>query len=152
MTDLADLAFTAPEEGHLNDFNQMLEKIADDRLRGQVKDSLSRLMAPDARRTWTAGSPDQQVWSSLVQSSAAGMGDGYKMRLTEYLVRIACKPRWSNGAVATGIAKRGLGVEFKGDLIALYDRLKADDCPASKTMSRRTLRALSTQVDITRGN
>ena len=60
--------------------------------------------------------------------------------------------RWANGSVATGLAKRAQGLEFRGDTAALYDRLKADDCPSAKTMSQRALRSLATAVDVQRGN
>ena len=80
------------------------------------------------------------------------MQDSYKPRLTEHLAKLACKSRWSSGSVATGLARRAQGIEFKGDAIALFDRLRADECPASKTASRRVMRGLSTAVDIARGN
>ncbi len=36
--------------------------------------------------------------------------------------------------------------------IIIYDRLKADDCPASKTVLPKTLRDLSAAADLARGN
>jgi uncharacterized protein YjbI with pentapeptide repeats len=148
LADLADLMLRPTEEGDMTDFNQMLEKIADHRVRGQVKDALAPVMGPEARRSWA----DQPAWLALVQASTAGMGDGYRQRLTEYLAQFACKARWANGAVATGVAKRAQGIEFRGDIVVLIDRLTADSCPASKTMARRALRSLSVAVDGVRGN
>ena len=33
--------------------------------------------------------------------------------------------------------------QFRGDLVVIYDRLKADDCPASKTGAGRRFCAIS---------
>ena len=41
-----------------------------------------------------------------------------------------CSARWSNGAVATGIARRAVTAQFRGDVVAVYDSLKAQSCPA----------------------
>ena len=78
-------------------------------------------------------------------------GDGYKTKLTDSLVRLACRARWSNGAVATGLAKRVAGAAFRGDVVAFYDKLRSDDCPAAKTVSRRAMRDLATAVDAIKG-
>ena len=83
---------------------------------------------------------DQQTWQALGTASAAGTADNYKARLTDDLVRLICRLRWGNGSVATGVAKRALAADFKGDMPAIYDRLKADDCPAGKAVSRHLMR------------
>ena len=77
--------------------------------------------------------------------------DGYKAKLTDALVRLACRSKWSSGAVATGVVKRAVGAGFRGDVVAMHDRLSADTCPASKTVSRRALRELSAAADTAKG-
>jgi hypothetical protein len=62
------------------------------------------------------------------------------------------RSRWSNGGVATGIAKRAQAPEFRGDMLVLHDRLKAADCPASKTVSIKPMQELTLAVDNVRGN
>ena len=73
------------------------------------------------------------------------------MRLTDYLAKLQCKSRWSNGSVATGVARRAAEQRFRGDIVAIFDRLKADDCPASKTVSP-IFRDLGAAADLARGN
>lgn len=63
--------------------------------------------------------------------------DGYAPRVTDHLARLACKPRWSSGGLATGLVRQALRPEFRGTAAALYEKLRADDCPASKTVRRR---------------
>jgi hypothetical protein len=88
----------------------------------------------------------------MAAAGAAGLADNYRTRLTEHLARLACKVRWGNGSVAAGVVRRALRPDFKGDMPALYDRLKADDCPAARTLSRPALRSLATAADLARGN
>jgi hypothetical protein len=66
-------------------------------------------------------------------------------------VRLQCRPRWSNGAVATGVARRAQRQEFRGDLVTVFDRLKEDACPASKTVLPKVMKDLSASADAVRG-
>ena len=152
MADLADVVLRPLDEHDNGELKEMLQKLPDDRLRRFVGDQMASIISADARRTWIGTPADQQAWSSMVQLSTAGMADGFKQRLTEYLSELACKPRWQNGGVATGIAKRAIGIEFKGDLVMLNERLNAERCQAAKAVPRRVMRSLATAIDATRGN
>ncbi len=44
---------------------------------------------------------------------------------------LMCRPRYASGAVAAGVARRAMADGFKGDMPAIYDKLRAPDCPAS---------------------
>jgi uncharacterized protein YjbI with pentapeptide repeats len=81
-----------------------------------------------------SGSADGQAWSALLRTSEAAMAEGYRTRLTELLGRLACRARFADAAVATGLARRASGQGFKGEPGPLYERLKATDCPASRTV------------------
>ena len=79
------------------------------------------------------------------------MAEGYRSRLTDFLARMMCRSRFGNGAVATGVARRSMAQGFKGDMPAIYDRLKAADCPASSTVGPRMMRELAAAADVARG-
>ena len=150
LADLADLAIVPPEDWVVAELKAMLAGIGDNRLRARVGQVLAPLLAPADARKWT-GTPQHQFW--LAQAAASGQSTGteaYRLQLTDYLARLMCRARWSNGAVASGTAKRAQGQHFRGDMAALYDRLKAKDCPASETASRKVLRDLASAVDIAR--
>ena len=151
MSDLTDVTIRPLEEAELAVLTRALDRVENARLKGQIKDALAPVMNVAESRRW-AGSNDLQAWQSLVTASIGGQSDGYRMRLTEYLGKAMCRPRWSNGSVATGIARRAQGQTFRGDLIALHDRLKADACPASKTVPKRVMRDLSSAADFARTN
>lgn len=101
-------------------------------------------------KAWADGA-DQQAWQSLGSSTATGLVDNYKIRLTDYLVQLACKPRWADGSVATGVVRRALAPDFKGDMPVIHDRLKADTCPAAKAVAAPLMRRLATAADVARG-
>ena len=79
------------------------------------------------------------------------MAESYKARLTEYLVRLMCRSRFGDGAVATGVARRAMAQGFKGDMGSVYDRLKAADCQASTAAPQRVMRDLARATDAARG-
>ena len=101
-------------------------------------------------KAWADG-VDQQAWQSLGSATATGLADTYKIRLTDYLVQLACKPRWADGSVATGVVRRALAPDFKGDMPAIHDRLKGDTCPAAKAVAAPLMRRLATAADVARG-
>jgi uncharacterized protein YjbI with pentapeptide repeats len=70
-------------------------------------------------------------------------GNDRRSRVTRHLAALACKPRWANGAVATGLALRAMSPAFNGDLIGFYDSVRRPECPASRTMNRRVMGQLS---------
>ena len=153
LADLGDLVVKPLDANDLAELAAALKAIDNERLRTQVQDAVKPLLEPasGSRDAWSA-SGDAGIWTGLATASAAGMIENFKGRLTEHLVKFACKPRWASGSVATGVTRRAQGLEFRGDMGALYEKLKADDCPAGKSMSQRALRSLATAVDTQRSN
>lgn len=151
MADLSDVAIRPLEDEDLAALGRSIGRIEDQRVKGQVEDALAPVMNVAESRRW-ASSNDLQSWQSLVTTSLSGQDDGYRLRLTEFLASAMCRPRWSNGAVATGIARRAQGQSFRGDVVALCDRLKSDSCPSSKTVPQRVLMDLSSKADAARTN
>jgi uncharacterized protein YjbI with pentapeptide repeats len=94
---------------------------------------------------------DGQAWGALLRASEAAMADSYSARLAERLGRLACRSRFADGAVAAGVAGRAARQGFKGDQAAVYDRLKAADCPASRTVPARLLLDLAVAVEAKKG-
>jgi hypothetical protein len=86
-------------------------------------------------------------WQSYVAAASAAQLNAYKADLTEYLERLMCRSRWSDGAVATGVAKRAQAPHFRGDMIAIHDRLKAAECAASESVSKKAFWDLAVAVD-----
>ena len=93
----------------------------------------------------------RQQWFNFARSSEAAMAEGYRLAPHRFPVRLMCRSRFANGAVATGVARRSMAQGFKGDMPAIYDRLKAADCPASAAVGPRMMRELGAAADLARG-
>ena len=130
----------------------MIDGLGSPSLAAEIRDLLAPVMDAEKSKAWGT-EPARQSWASLASVSADATGDAYKGRLTEALTRLMCRARWVSGSVAAGLARRAVIARFKGDVGALYDRMRAPECPASKAMAdRRSFRDLAAAVDTARGN
>jgi uncharacterized protein YjbI with pentapeptide repeats len=98
-----------------------------------------------------AGSAEGQTWANLLRTSEAGMAESFRARLSEHLGRLACRPRYADGAVAAGVVRRALGPGFKGEPGAVAEPLKAPECPAGKAVSPVALLELAAAAEAERG-
>lgn len=178
VADMSDLNLKPIEESEVAALKQAIERTNSRRVRAALTESLAPLMNIAEAANW-AGTPEFAIWQGFVPAAApaavqppafvatdalttsattlapdppAPVIDTYPARLTDYLAKLECKPRWSNGAVATGVARRAQTQQFRGELLTIYDRLRADACPASKTVSTKVMQGLSAAADLARGN
>jgi len=145
FSDMAQIVLRPPGEDETGALAALLAQVEGGPLRTRLADTLGPLSDAGQNSGW-ASSAEQQTWRGLANTAAAG-ADGYKGRLTDFLARLMCRPRFASGAVATGVARRAMAQGFKGDIPAIYDKLKAFDCPASVAMSPRMMRELATAAD-----
>jgi uncharacterized protein YjbI with pentapeptide repeats len=149
--DLTDLVMKPLDDKDLAGFNDVIGRINTPRTRTLVKEAMAPISNVTESRKWQSAA-DQGRWQSLATAGASALSDGYKLRITDYLGSLACKARWSSGHVATGIAKRVQGQQFRGDMPAVYDRIRARECPAADNIGKKALRDLASAVDNVRGN
>jgi len=150
---LADLtgAVVAPvTEAGASELKYAVDRISSRRVTTRVAELIQPLTDLAEADKWQS-SENYVLWQALVSTGTQIDQEIYKARLSDFLVRLQCRPRWSNGAVATGVARRARRQEFRGDLVTIYDRVTAADCPASKTVAPKTLKELSEAADIMRG-
>jgi uncharacterized protein YjbI with pentapeptide repeats len=150
--DLSGLLLDPPNADDGAALSAELDRIALPRLRARIKEQLASVLSVEESRKW-ASSRELAQWQTLAQQSRlAAQDEGYSAKLTDHLTSLACKVRWSNGAIAIGIGKRALGDQFKGSVGAIYEKLRSKDCPANEAVPRRLLQTLSTALDTPRGN
>jgi hypothetical protein len=166
LTDISAIAIQAPDEAQLADLKSKIQGIANDDVRVRSAEAVASLLGGSVN--WQ-GSADQQRWQSLTSAPApqpvttsalpggvAGFApapvavDNYKTDLTTYLTKMMCSARWSNGSVATGVARRAVAQQFRGDVVAVYDGLKNNSCPASAKMPTKVMRDLSSAAETAR--
>jgi uncharacterized protein YjbI with pentapeptide repeats len=150
LVDLTGVSIAAITDADVSDLKFSEGRIISRRVKARVAELMEPLTNLAEAAKW-GGSQDYAQWQSLASTASQAYPELYKPRITDYLSRLMCRPRWGNGAVATGIARRAPRQEFRGDLVAIYDRLKADDCPASKTVLPKALKDLSAAADVARG-
>jgi uncharacterized protein YjbI with pentapeptide repeats len=150
LVDLTGVAIAAITDADVSDLKYSQERIVSRRVRARVAELIEPLTNLAEAAKW-GSSQDYVQWQSLASAGSQAYPELYKPRITDYLVRLMCRPRWGNGAVATGVARRAPRQEFRGDLVTIYDRLKEDSCPASKTVLQKALKDLSAAADIARG-
>ena len=168
LTDISVIAIQAPDEAQLADLKSKIQGIANDDGRVRAAEAVAPLLGGSGN--WQ-GSADQQRWQSLTSAPApqpvttsaipgpggvAGFApppvavDSYRTDLTTYLTKLMCSARWSNGSVATGVARRAVAQQFRGDVVAVYDGLKNNSCPASAKMPTKVMRDLSSAAETAR--
>lgn len=150
LADLESLDLTPPAEDEITGLLAMIDRLPESGIKDRIGDSLQQVTDAGERRRWET-SPERQQWHLLTLANTSRQPE-YSMELTEYLLRLMCHSRWSNGAVATGVAKRAQAPQFRGDIAAIHDRLKSKDCPASQTVAKKPVRELTVAVDSLRFN
>ncbi len=150
LADLANVVMAAPSQDHMGRLKAAVTGLENGPLRVRLASLMEPLNDSGPNDAW-ASSADGQTWAGLLRASEAAMAESYKARLTEYLVRLMCRSRFGDGAVATGVARRAMAQGFKGDMGSVYDRLKAADCQASTAAPQRVMRDLARATDAARG-
>jgi hypothetical protein len=124
-----------------------LARITEEDVRARAMEAIGPMA--ETGGNWSTG-VDQQRWQSWVGASPVPPALNYKIDLTNYLTKLMCSARWSNGAVATGIARRAVTAQFRGDVVAVYDSLKAASCPASSQAMPKVMKDLSAAAETVR--
>ncbi len=149
--DMAQIAIRPASEEELAALGATLVHMQGGPLKARLADILVGLTDPSQNADW-ATSSDQQLWQGFAKAAGEMVAtEGYRTRLTEMLSRLMCRQRFAGGAVATGFARRAMAQGFKGDMPAIYDKLRAPDCPASSAVSPQLMRELATAADAARG-
>lgn len=147
LTDLSELVVRAPSDAERANLKASLERIPPGEARARAEEFLATLAKQEA--TW-AGTAMQQRWQSWVGATPVPPALSYKTDLTAHLTKLMCSARWSDGAIATGIARRSVAPQFRGDVVAVYDALRAPTCPASTQAPEKVMRELSSAAESAR--
>jgi len=144
LTDLSEFAIRPldkTEQKALQDAATLLE---DKDAQARAKEKVAALTAKGD--SWT-GSADQLRWQSWIGASPPPPADTYSYGLTSYLTKLMCSARWSDGSVATGIARIAMDQDFRGDVVAVYDGVRNNSCPASGKVPADVMRKLSSKAE-----
>ena len=146
LTDLSGLLVKAPDVAEAEGLTAGVAKLDNGRTKDRVREAVAPLLDAAENREW-AGKADLQTWQSLVVLTSATAQDAHAKDLTEHLAGLMCKARFATATVATGIAKRAQGAQFRGNMAAIHDRLRGKDCTGGDGISAALLHRLSAAVD-----
>ena len=147
LTDLSALNVRAPNATTREELMETVRSISDPQLRRNVRDSLTKLLTLKQSAAWQT-SNNAQIWRSLQTIERPGIVTAYAPELTAHLVKLACRSRWSNGAVADGIARRALASRFQGNMTTLYASLAENtDCTGGRALDKTMKLSLQNAVE-----
>ena len=144
LADLSELAIRPLDATEQATLKGAAERIPDEDARTRSLEALAPLTA--SAKDWV-GSSDQLRWQSWSGASPPPPAANYKYDLTSYLTKLMCSARWSDGSIATGIARRAVAQQFRGDVVAVYDGLRGSSCPAGKQTPPKVMRELSASAE-----
>ncbi len=144
LADLSELAIRPLDATEQATLKAAAERVPDADARQRSREMLAPLAA--SAKSWV-GSADQLRWQSWSGASPPPPAATYKYDLTSYLTKLMCSARWTDGAIATGIARRAVAQQFRGDVVAVYDGLRSSSCPAGKQTPPKVMRELSASAE-----
>ncbi|MCB1522212.1 MAG: pentapeptide repeat-containing protein [Hyphomicrobiaceae bacterium] len=152
LADMTNLVLSAPGDTDHEAMRRIVDRISVARTRKLVQEALQPVLDREATERWAA-SPDHQRWRALADASAsAATGPAFAETLTVALGDAMCRPRWSQGSVATGIARRAQASVFRGAMLSLFERLKSSSCPALPGVATKVMRDFTNAVDVARSS
>ncbi len=147
--DLSPITSRPPDQLDLASLKDIIAQATVPGLKGRLEDGLNGLINARDGQAW-ASSSEAQRWGQM-QTASKTAAEGFKQTLSDALAKLACRATFANGAVATGVARRAMRPTFKGDMSSIYQRLRATDCPASRTIPVKFLTEFGLAADIARG-
>jgi uncharacterized protein YjbI with pentapeptide repeats len=150
LTDMTDITVRPVDEEDTKVIRGWIDRIANTTVKRQVQDAVAPLFNVAESSRWGTTS-ERQTWQSYATLTQSSAQDTYARDLTEHLLRMMCKSRYANASVATGVVRRAQGPAFRGNIAAIYERLRTRECPASADISPRLMQRLATAVDTAGG-
>ncbi len=147
IADLSQIRVRPLEVPEMNALQATLEGLKRPRLRARLERVLGKLLDANATASWQ-NTPEGKAWTELKTRSAALEQSGYLLQLSDYLARLACEARFSDGAVTSGIIRRELAPSFKGNVAMLLVRLRGADCPAARNIAEEQLQKLAAAAEL----
>ena len=146
LADLSGLVVRGVDAEEGKSIRSWAARVEDERVKRQVLEALDPLFNAAESARW-GGTSERQIWQSYATITQAAPQETYPKDLTDHLIAMMCKARYSNGSVATGVAQRAQGQLFRGNMVAIYERLRGRDCPAAAVISPKLMQQLAATVD-----
>ena len=150
LADFAGLQAKPLDESEIASLISLGDRVEAELGSSGLKDTLAPLLAAKTSVSWGANAQFAQ-WKTFGAPSLLP-DDALKSQLTSHLGQLMCRARWGTGGIATGVLRRAQAQQFRGDVLAIFERSKRDDCPAAKAVPDKVLRGLAGAAEAVRTN
>lgn len=150
LADLGSMNVRQIDPEEIKTIQGWVDKVDEARIKRQVLEALDPLFNSAESERWGRTS-ERQTWQSYMTNTQSVPHDTYARDLTEHLMSLMCRSRFANGSVAAGVARRAQGAMFRGNLPAIYDRLRGKECGPAASLPPRLMQRLATAVDAASG-
>ncbi len=141
--DLSLAAMEPPTDAEKRSLTNTINAMGDERVRGMVRDGLRPLLDVQRSEAWR-DSDQALIWRELRRLQQFAVDDqAYRAGLTGYLAQLACRRRWLDGSVATGVARRARGQNFRGAVAEIYSAISNGSCMPGQSVRSDLLLDLS---------
>lgn len=151
LADLSTLSLRPMTSKEEDELKKQVSSVTDPVLRKRLQEAVAPLLKKAESNAWR-NSTEYAGWTQLKDASPVPGSDVYAGNLTAYLSAEMCKARYSDGAVATGVARRASDGEFRGDRISVHNQMTSTVCAASGKIEPDVLRDFTTITDQARSN
>lgn len=151
LADLSNAVIRPMPKQDEEDLKKQVSAIKDPVQRKGIQEAVAPLLKKEESSAWENGIESAR-WAQLKDASPAPGSEFYSGNLTAFVTNEMCKARYSDGALATGIARRASDNEFRGDSITVYDRMQTESCAAYGKVEPSVLKAFTTETDKIRSN
>lgn len=151
LADLSNLVLRPMSEKDAQELKKQVTDTKDAVLRKRIQEAVAPLLKKAESEAW-ANSGEYARWLELKEASPAPGSEFYSENLTNHLASEMCKARYSDGALATGVARRAGDAEFRGNRIQVHDRMVVSSCAAHGKVEPTVLKDFTIVTDQTRVN
>ena len=130
---------------------KQVAEIKDPVQRKRIEEAVAPLLKKAESSAWKGGIESAR-WAQLKEAAPVPRSEVYSTSLTSFLTAEMCKARYSDGALATGIARRASDAEFRGQRILVHDRMHEKVCAAYGNVDPSALKDFTTVTDEARSN
>ncbi|MEO0671989.1 MAG: pentapeptide repeat-containing protein [Pseudomonadota bacterium] len=151
LSDMSDVTIRPIPESRIGRIKAAVRRIPQKPVRDLVNGAIEPPMNIARSEKWRE-SDNHQLWRDIVLRRGTSRNlETYAPRLTSYLADLACRKRWQDGSVATGIVRRAGGQLFRGDLASLRTNMTAGACKSWEAVSPSVMQQFSTRLDESQG-
>ncbi len=151
LADLSNTVIRPMSQKEEDALKKQVSGIKDQVQRKRIQEAVAPLLKKAESNAWESGI-ERARWLQLKEAAPVPGSEFYSGSLTSFLSTEFCKARYSDGALATGIARRASDAEFRGNRILIYDRMHTKGCAAYGNIEPSVLKDFTTVTDEARSN